>query len=197
VFVTTPTTEPTTEPTTDRTVLATMLLAGASGARSMAGLAAVARHISQHTAGRALPPPARYLATPRSAAVLAALAAMELAGDKRADISNRTDMVPLVSRAAAGAVIGATLSAMAGRRRGKGAVLGAVSAVVGAEVSFRLRRWLSGRLPSTAAALVEDGVVISVARAGMGLLDDRALGQRRPLSDLSTRPTSRPTSSVL
>lgn len=138
--------------------LPTILLAAASGARTMTGLATAARS----TGARA--PVAGALAT---------LAVMELIADKLPGIPNRTDPLPLLGRAAAGALIGATVAAASGRDRAHGATLGAVVAVLAAHLSFHARRELAGRLPDTLAAVVEDVAVGCLAGAGAAAIDRR------------------------
>src|SRR3712207_6737063 len=92
--------------------LPTICLAAATGARSMTGLAAAARYVAASSGP--LPQPARFLATPRVATGIAALAAMELVADKLPGVPNRTDAGPLLGRVVAGGVIGAALAAVAG-----------------------------------------------------------------------------------
>jgi uncharacterized membrane protein len=140
--------------------LPTILLASATGARTMTGLAAVARSVGARE--------------PVSRAA-AALAVMELLADKLPGIPNRTDPLPLLGRAAAGALIGATIAAAFGGDRAHGATLGAVAAVIAAHLSFHARRELAERLPDTLAAVVEDVAVGCLARAGLA-----AINQRRP-----------------
>jgi uncharacterized membrane protein len=135
-------------------VVPTILLAAASGARSMTGVAATAR----------------ALGSPRVAGGAAALAAMELVADKLPFIPNRTDPGPLAGRVVAGGVIGAAIAGATGRNRVSGALAGAAAAFVSAHLSFHLRRELSAWLPATGAALVEDAIVGAVAAAGVSAL---------------------------
>jgi uncharacterized membrane protein len=100
---------------------------------------------------------------------------MELLADKLPGIPNRTDALPLLGRAAAGALIGATIAASARRHRAAGAAVGTVVALLAAHLSFRARRALADRLVPTAAAVVEDVVVCSVAVAGVAAMNRRAV----------------------
>ena len=152
--------------------LPTVLLAAATGARSMTGLAATARQIAAAGAAPSapLPQPARWLATPRVAGSIAALAAMELVADKLPGIPNRTDPGPLLGRVATGGLIGAAIAAVAGSDRARGAVVGAAAAFAGAHLGFQLRRELAERLPAGVAALVEDAAVGAVAAAGVSAM---------------------------
>jgi len=123
------------------------LLASASGARTMAGLAAISPRI-----------PVR------------ALAGAELIGDKVPSAPNRTDPAGLLGRVAAGALVGAVVGSRTGMNRGESAIIGGLIAFASTHATFRLRRALSNRLPAVAAALVEDAVVLGAAAAGAALL---------------------------
>jgi uncharacterized membrane protein len=149
----------------------TILLAAATGARSMTGVAATARRVGALAPAVTAPQPARFLADPRVADGLTALAAMELAADKLPGIPNRTDPGPLLGRVIGGGLIGATIAAVAGRDRAVGALVGGAAAIAGAHVGFALRRELSQLVPAPLAALVEDAVVGAVAAAGASALD--------------------------
>src|SRR5687767_8871321 len=109
-----------------QTTLPTVLLAAATGARTMTGLAATARSVGSREPNAAQLQPARFVASRSVAGATAALAAMELLADKLPGIPNRTDALPLLGRAAAGALIGAAIAASARRDRASGAAVGAV-----------------------------------------------------------------------
>jgi uncharacterized membrane protein len=125
------------------------LMAAATGARTMVGVTAASR-----------------LRSVELMKVAAALALLELIGDKIPGIPNRTDLGPMVGRAAAGAFIGASVAQATGRDRVAGAIMGSLFAIAGAQLSFRLRRTLTRALPAVAAALVEDAIVVGAARLG-------------------------------
>jgi uncharacterized membrane protein len=124
-------------------------MAAATGARTTVGVAAVSR-----------------LRSPQLVKVAAAFALLELLVDKIPGIPNRTDLGPMVGRAAAGAFIGASVAHATGRDRVAGALVGSLFAIVGAQLSFRLRRSLARVLPAIAAAAVEDAIVLATARLG-------------------------------
>ncbi|HVE72122.1 MAG TPA: DUF4126 family protein [Thermoanaerobaculia bacterium] len=149
--------------------LPTILLAAATGARTMTGLAATARVIRGGEPITAQP--ARFVASGSVASAIGALAAMELLADKLPGIPNRTDALPLLGRAAAGALIGATIAAASRRDRVQGAAIGAVVAVIAARLSFHARRALAEQLPATLAALVEDAAVGCIAAAGVAAMN--------------------------
>jgi uncharacterized membrane protein len=129
------------------------LMAAATGARTMVGVTAASR-----------------VRSPELMKVAAALALLELIGDKIPGIPNRTDLGPMIGRAAAGAFIGASVAQATGRDRIAGALVGSLFAIVGAQLSFRLRRSLTHVLPPIAAAAVEDAAVVAIARLGANRL---------------------------
>lgn len=132
---------------TRETLIPLTLLAAASGARTMSGVAAIA---------------------PGSAARLVALG--ELIADKMPNIPDRVAPAPLLGRVAAGAVVGVIAGARTGRNRGESAIIGGLIAFVSAHATYRMRRALSGRLPAVAAALVEDAIVVGAAVTGGAML---------------------------
>jgi uncharacterized membrane protein len=161
----------------DRTavVLPLALLAAASGARAMTGVAALARVRARDesaTAGRGIGPRVVGKFDREVARAATALAAFELMADKAPHIPDRVDPGPLLGRVAAGAAVGAAVAQMNGVPRRDPAIAGAVIAFAAAHLSFRLRRALAGEMPAFAAALVEDAIVVGVALAGAVALDD-------------------------
>lgn len=137
-------------------VVPVAMMAAATGARTMAGLAAATRSGSADLSR-----------------ATTALAALELAADKLPGIPSRVDPMALAGRVVAGALLGAAVARRTGHDRVTAAAVGAISAYVGAHISFRLRRRLIRRLPRVAAALVEDFAVLALARRGA-----RSLGGR-------------------
>ena len=86
----------------------------------------------------------------------------ELIVDKVPVVPSRTSPLPLLGRAASGALVGAALFASGGRQTMTGGVLGAVSAVVAAYATERLRLQIAERLglPDFVVALSEDALVL-------------------------------------
>jgi len=123
------------------------LLAAASGARSVTGVAAISTH-----------------------APLKLLAAGELIADKAPGIPNRVDPGPLLGRVVAGALLGIAVSRRRAGNRSELAVVGGLVAFLSAHATFRMRRALSAHLPPVSAALVEDAIVVGAAVAGAALL---------------------------
>ena len=123
------------------------LLAAASGARTMAGVVAI---------------------LPRTPPRL--LAAAELIADKVPSAPNRVDPALILGRIAAGVVVGVVVAGRTGRNREGFALMGGLIAFASTHATYRMRRVLSNRLPSMAAALVEDAIVVGAAAAGAALL---------------------------
>jgi uncharacterized membrane protein len=157
-----------------RIALPVALLAAASGARSMAGIAAVARSKAASERGSAGGPRVVRKFDDLVANTTTVLAAFELMADKAPHIPDRIDPGPLLARVVAGAVVGASVARSAGVARREPAIGGALVAFVAAHVSYRLRRALARDLPAFAAGLVEDAVVIGIAAAGLAFIETRS-----------------------
>jgi uncharacterized membrane protein len=132
---------------TREALLPLTLLAAASGARTMAGVAAI---------------------WPRTPSRL--LAAAELIGDKLPGVPNRVDRALILGRIAAGALVGVAVAGRTGRNRGELALIGGLIAFASTHATYRMRRALSDRFPSMAAALVEDAIVVGAAAVGAAML---------------------------
>jgi uncharacterized membrane protein len=148
------------------------MIAGATGARCMTGLAAVAHVRAANPDALGDTAPGRYLDR-NIANIASALAVGELVGDKLPFAGDRVAPGPLIGRVAAGAVIGAAVANITGHERRNAAIGGAVAAFVGAHLSFQFRKSLSRHLPSVLAAVVEDVAVLGLAAAGTALLGPR------------------------
>src|SRR4051812_21160923 len=165
---------------TDKPFLAPIaMIAGATGARSMTGIAAVAHaradnpdSVGNTRVGKRLD---RDIAR-----ITAVLAVGELVGDKLPKIGDRIAPGPLLGRVAAGAVVGAAVANMTGRERRNAAIGGAVAAFVGAHLSFQFRKALSRHMPAVLAALVEDVAVLGLAAAGTTMLAPRRVPVTSP-----------------
>jgi uncharacterized membrane protein len=95
---------------------------------------------------------------------LAWLAAGELIADKLPFMPNRTDPPSLAARFIAGAICG---MAIAGRRKRSEKILsgivGGTAAIAAAYAGYQYRKHV--KLPSLAAALLEDAVAVGVGKA--------------------------------
>lgn len=133
--------------------------------------------------------PFAFLQNPISLVVFSALGTGELIGDKLPKTPPRTQLFPLLARAAFGAGCGAAVAAisginlLAGSQTESGssssssshswtalplagaAILGAVGAVLGTFIGYSVRRALTrpGRLPDLPVALAEDAITIGGA----------------------------------
>ncbi len=157
---------------TDRNTQTTalVLLATATGARSILGLAATTRAFETHAPTAGESKPTRLLRGDGARLALTACAALELVADKLPFIPNRTDPAPLVGRVVAGALIGVAVSDLSHRNRTTGALVGAATALCSAYATFHLRQALMDALPPVTAALVEDTMMVGIASAGASLL---------------------------
>ncbi len=129
----------------------------------MAAPAILSRSVVEERAGRSLEGTSfAALGSPRVSTALRLLEAGEMIGDKTPIIPSRTSLLPLLGRAASGAVVGAALFVSEGRRAATGGVLGALSATMAAYAAERLRIQITQRLgvPNVAAGLLEDGIVL-------------------------------------
>lgn len=157
----------------DRPVAAPIaMIAGATGARCMTGLAAVAHARSEHPDALGNTPIGQQLDRD-IARVTAALAVGELVGDKLPFVGDRIAPGALAGRVMAGAVIGASVAGMAGKDKRNAAIGGAIAAFVGAHLSFQFRKALTRHMPPVVAALVEDVAILGLAAAGTTMLGPR------------------------
>jgi uncharacterized membrane protein len=148
------------------------MIAGASGARAMTGLAAVAHARLDNPDALGSTRPGKHL--DRDLARLSAVLAVgELVGDKMPFAGDRIAPGALLGRVAAGAVVGAAVANITGHERRNAAIGGAVAAFVGAHLSFQLRKALMRHMPALLAAVVEDVAVLGLAAAGTTLLRPR------------------------
>ena len=134
---------------TESTLERIVALGALTGMRSMAGPATLA--FARRSASRP---------------VMALLAAGEMVADKTPFVGNRIDPLPLAGRAVLGAVVGALV---AREQRGNvllGGVIGAATALAAAHLAYQARKRLP--LPPTAAGLLEDALVLALARRAAG-----------------------------
>lgn len=166
------------------------LLGAASGARSMSGVAVVARQRAQDEAPTAI---GRRL--DRDIASITALLALgEVIADKVPGIPDRIEIGPLLARIGAGAIVGASLASTGDEDQGAAALAGAAAAFIGAHLSYRFRRRLSENMPALAAALIEDAVVAAVAGAAAAMLakgSPRTTSPGRGSAAATGRPSAR------
>lgn len=135
---------------TREALLPLALLASASGARTMSGVAAISPRVP-----------------------VKALAGAELIADKLPSAPNRTDPALLLGRVAAGALVGAVVGSRTGMNRGHSAIIGGLIAFASTHATYRLRRALMKRLPPIAAAVAEDALVLTAAAVGAALLPSK------------------------
>ena len=145
--------------------VAALALGWTAGMRSASAPALLA-----HTLASGRPPrrnPARLLAAPAPRRLLALAAGGEMIADKLPFIPARTTLMPLLGRAASGALVG---TAVAAARRSDplvGVLAGVVGAVAGSFVMEAARREVGVRLdlPDPMVAVVEDGLTLALGTA--------------------------------
>lgn len=138
--------------------------AALTGARATSG----PMFLSDYLSSRALAPgmaksPLRLLAKPGVASLLKVLAAGELVGDKLPNTPNRTVPQQLGTRAASGALVGATWYKSQGGSALTGALVGSLGAVAATFLTFYLRTSISEKtgLNSATVGTGEDALVMA------------------------------------
>lgn len=158
-------------------VLATALGLGVlTGVRSLRAIALLATEQEDDARGwlRAHPlwtrEPHRPIADAlRSRALTRALrggALAEALADKLPDLPARIEPVPLLGRAAIGALVGAAAAELANADRVAPALAGAAGAIAGAYGAYHLRRWVTEHtdVPDQVVAFAEDAVVFGAGK---------------------------------
>jgi uncharacterized membrane protein len=151
-------------PTSPRLPWIAAAFGAVAGARSLTAPAALARALASGPAPRE--GPARQLADRAVARALGILALGELVADKLPGVPNRNAALPLLGRAASGALVGAAVGAGARGGRAAGGAIGATAAVLAAEATYRARRQVGRQtgLPNAVLGVLEDLAVLAVAR---------------------------------
>ena len=140
-----------------------LALGAISGLRSMSGPAFVSRAASRGKLdldGTSL----AFLGSPRLSRALLLMELGELLGDKLPVAPSRTALLPLLGRAASGALAGATVFVSEGRSATTGILLGSSAAVTAAFAGEWLRAFAVEKsgLPGPVVALAEDAIVLLV-----------------------------------
>ncbi len=149
-----------------------LLLGLATGGRATAGLTALALTARPSRPGptlRPVPPLPSRLLTARAAGPVAVVAALgELVADKLPGTPSRLSPPALSGRLVAGALVGAALAQRHGAPVAGPAAAGLVGAGAGSLLGARVRAAAAARgRPDLVVALVEDAVVLGLARAGL------------------------------
>ena len=144
----------------------TVGLGALAGFRSMTAPALLSSNLLTYRPHILRNSPLRYLQKPLVAHGLKLLAAGEMGADKLPQMPDRISPTALAGRAAAGALVGATLYKINHDGQWRGALLGGVAAVAGSYLSFWLRRKATTEsgLPGGVVGGLEDALTV-----GMGL----------------------------
>jgi uncharacterized membrane protein len=148
-----------------------LCLGSISGLRSLSGPAFVSRAASRGDLdldGTVF----AFLGSPRISKVLVLTELGELVGDKLPITPSRTSLLPLLGRAASGALVGAAVFVSEGRRATTGAALGSTAAIAAGFAGERLRALTVEKtgFPDPVVALAEDTIVLLVGlRSSRGI----------------------------
>ncbi|MGI4740967.1 MAG: DUF4126 family protein [Janthinobacterium lividum] len=142
--------------------------AALAGSRATSGPAFLSQYLSQQALSPSLASsPLRFLAKPGAATALKFLIAGEFVGDKLPSSPNRIVPQQLATRAASGALVGATVYKAKGGSALSGALVGALGTVVATYITFYLRKTISEKA-NIATSLVgagEDALVLGLGSA--------------------------------
>jgi uncharacterized membrane protein len=138
-------------------------LGAISGLRSLSGPAFVSRAASRGDLDLDRTVFA-FLGSPRISKALVLMELGELVGDKLPATPSRTSPLPLLGRAASGALVGAAVFVSEGRRASIGAALGSTAAIAAGFAGERLRALTVEKtgLPDPVVAFAEDATVLLV-----------------------------------
>jgi uncharacterized membrane protein len=105
-----------------------------------------------------------FLGSPGISKALVLLELGELVGDKLPVIPSRTSPLPLLGRAASGALVGAAVFVSEGRRATTGAALASTAAIAAGFAGERIRALTVEKtaLPDPVVALAEDAIVFLI-----------------------------------
>jgi uncharacterized membrane protein len=144
-------------------VARTLGLGAISGLRSLSGPAFVSRAASRGDLDLDRTVFA-FLGSSRVSKTLVLMELGELVGDKLPVTPSRTSPLPLLGRAASGALVGAAIFVSESRRATIGAALGSTAAIAAGFAGERLRALKVEKtgLPDLVVALAEDAVVLLV-----------------------------------
>ena len=142
--------------------------AALTGSRAMGGPTFLSRYLSSRPLAPSLArSPLRFLAKPGVATAFRLLIGGEMVGDKLPNTPDRTVPQQLATRAASGALVGATWYKAQGGSALTGALVGGLGTVAATYLAFLLRKSISEqtRTPSELVGLGEDMLVLAGGRA--------------------------------
>ncbi|TXK50259.1 DUF4126 family protein [Pontibacter qinzhouensis] len=151
--------------TEKNTILQAIGMGAIAGMRAMSAPALISHQLHNKPSHLLADSPLRYLQNDWVATGLKVFAASELAGDKMPQASDRIILPSLLTRAASGALVGATVFATQKNKPLVGALVGAAAAIGATYASFYGRKALSAYLPDTACGVIEDIITIGAGWA--------------------------------
>jgi uncharacterized membrane protein len=140
-----------------------------AGLRSMSAPALFSAAASRKHNGALTRTPFDTLTSPRTAAVLGALAVGEMVVDKLPKTPSRTIPPSVIFRALSGALVGAAYCEEQRKPLATGALLGALGAVAATYGAYYLRQAADHKtgLPDPVVAFIEDAITVG---AGLGVM---------------------------
>ena len=135
-----------------------------AGMRSMSAPAIVSDHLARAQSPPLLHSRLAFLASPRTALLLKALALGELVGDKLPFVPARIAPGPLIARAVSGSLSGAAVCVKEEEQVAVGVLIGAAAALASSYGFYYLRRRLGqvSKLPDPVIAVAEDAVMLGI-----------------------------------
>jgi uncharacterized membrane protein len=157
-------------------MLTAAALGAVAGLRSMAAPALLTFELSEHSGPHDRSTVEKLLTSQGISRVLAMFAGGEMVADKSEEIPNRTDPLPLITRALIGSLSAAAFAAHKRHAVALPAAIGAASAIASTYASFHLRRIAGERLnvPDRVLGLVEDAFVLAASK-GIGMAMEEQL----------------------
>lgn len=140
-----------------------------AGMRAMAAMSLLSQYLIQHPSKRLAKTPLNFIQTQKAANVFKFLATGEIMGDKLPFIPPRIKPTPLLARALAGLIIGATLTSTKSKAVGRGATMGFAAAIASSYFFYLMRKKPAerGALQNAIWGTLEDGLIL---RQGQKLL---------------------------
>ncbi|WP_234736987.1 DUF4126 family protein [Tellurirhabdus bombi] len=135
-----------------------------AGMRSMMAPAFASQQLIEQSAGANPSGLVRFFSSPIAANAFKVMAAGEVFGDKLPFASDRIEPKVLVGRIASGAICGAVVAELDGKKAAIGAVIGGLAAIASSYAFFYLRTKLTEKqgIPDPYLALVEDAATFGL-----------------------------------
>ncbi|WP_439883318.1 DUF4126 family protein [Pontibacter sp. MBLB2868] len=146
----------------DSYIWKTIGLGAVAGMRAMSAPALLSNELSKIPTTRLSHSPLHYLQSGAVSTGLKVMAASEMLGDKIPGIPDRITIPSVLTRAASGALVGATLFTANKDKTMTGAAVGAAAAVAATYISFYLRKLVRKQtsFPDAFSGVIEDAIML-------------------------------------